>query len=503
MAARMRIGLLSGLVALLATVLVAGPAHAAGERLWWLHDYNQAGGVEHSFAWGAVPADCRAITGDWNGNTTDTVGAVCPVGQQWVWVMQNQHSNDPTDYYFGWGSTTCLPIVGDWDANGSDTPGTVCAGANGEWQWGLHNYNQAGAVEYAFGWGSTNGCWPIAGDWNGDRRDTPGLVCPRNGEWRWNLHNYNQAGGVEYSFGWGPSVGCSPVWGDWDDNGSETPGNVCDKPNGEYQWNLHNYNQAGAVEQSFGWGSTTRQHLVGDWNGDGMTTPGLTIQTGPVPPPPPPAGAILWGVDSVTRIDTPGFYDSIVNFYGTPQFYGRYLGNAYALQPSEVSFAHARGIKLLLVKQSGTASPLSYEAGNARAAEAVANARALGVPAGVAIFANFEANYTIGSGWIRGWFDGIAAAQFAPGFYANPRTGSFNGAYCEAVAANGMIGRSYIWSSNPSPGPTERELAPPFAPTAPSCTSRTDAWQYGIVTNAPPGAPQVDTDLARASLPLW
>ena len=29
------------------------------------------------------------------------------------------------------------------------------------------------------------------------------------------------------------------------------------------------------------------------------------------------------------------------------------------------------------------------------------------------------------------------------------------------------------------------------------------AWQYGIATNAPPGAPEVDTDLVRSSLPLW
>jgi Domain of unknown function (DUF1906) len=502
MGVRTRMGIAALVTAVVATTAGAAPARAAGEWLWWLHDYNQAGEVEHSFAWGALPTNCTPMVGDWNGNSTDTVGAVCPNGPEWVWVLQNQHDNGPTDHFFGWGSTGCLPTVGDWDGNGSDTPGTVCVGRNGEWQWAMHNYNQPGGVEYAFGWGSTNGCWPVTGDWNGDRVDTPGLVCPRNGEWQWAMHDYNQPGAVEHAFGWGGTA-CSPIWGDWDDNSTDTPGNLCRKPNGEYQWDLHNYNRAGAVERSFGWGSTTHRGLVGDWNGDGMTTPGLTAVVGPPPPPPPPPGDILWGVDSTTRIDQPGFLASVESFYGTPQFFGRYLGNDYALTAAEVSLAHSRGIKLLLVKQSGTTSPVSYAAGNQRAAQAVADARGLGVPAGVAIFGNLEADYTIGAGWIQGWYDGIAAAGFAPGFYANPRTGSFNGAYCEAVAANGAIGQSYIWSSNPSPGPTERELAPRFGPTAPSCASRTDAWQYGIVTNAPPGAPNVDTDLARSTSPLW
>jgi hypothetical protein len=242
---------------------------------WGLHNFNAAGGVEHRFTWD-VPDGCSPVTGDWNGNGTDTVGAVCRNGAAFAWAMLNGHSGSSGGPLFNWGSSGCLPLVGDWDANGTDTPGTVCARSNGEWRWALHNYNKPGAVEYDFGWGSTNGCWPIVGDWNGDRRDTPGLVCPQaGGAWRWALHDYNRAGAVEHSFSWG-NTACGPMVGDWDGNRTDTPGTVCAKPNGERQWGLHNHNKAGAVEHDFGWGSNGQRPIVGDWNGDRTVTPGTT-----------------------------------------------------------------------------------------------------------------------------------------------------------------------------------------------------------------------------------
>ncbi|WP_336216005.1 glycoside hydrolase domain-containing protein [Nonomuraea sp. LPB2021202275-12-8] len=242
---------------------------------WGLHNYNAAGGVEHLFNWD-TPDTCDPITGDWNGNGTDTVGAACRDNLALNWAMLNGHNPNAGGYLFSWGSSRCVSMTGDWDGNGSDTPGTICLGPNGAWQWSMHNYNAAGSVEYRFDWGPTSGCWPVVGDWNGDRKDTPGVVCPRSdGQWHWALHNYNQAGGTEYAFNWG-STQCGPIIGDWDGNRSDTPGTVCARPNGAWQWGMHNYNAAGAVEHLFEWGSTTQRPIVGDWDGNGTVTPGTT-----------------------------------------------------------------------------------------------------------------------------------------------------------------------------------------------------------------------------------
>src|SRR5688572_11009826 len=130
--------------ALVSGLLIATPAQAA-EAQWWLHNANAGGGVEYAFGWG---------------NTDE-----------------------------------CHALVGDWDGNGTDTPGAVCAKANGEWQWSLHNANAGGGVEYFFGWGSSS-CLPLVGDWDGNRTATPGLVCAEGAEWHWYLHDANAGGGV-------------------------------------------------------------------------------------------------------------------------------------------------------------------------------------------------------------------------------------------------------------------------------------------------------------------
>jgi len=279
-------GVLAGLV--MAATFGVGPAYAAAAR-WGLHDFNAAGGVEHSFSWGDLPASCIPLTGDWDGNGSDTVGAVCPVasnGLEWSWFLQNQHDGGPTDHWFNWGSTGCLPFVGDWDGNGTDTPGTVCGGSNGEWLWRLRTANAGGGVDISFGWGGTGGCWPITGDWNGDRVDTPGLICPANGVWNWRLHNFNAPGVVEYAFAWGGTANCSPVWGDWDGNRTETPGNACRLSNSEWEWAQSDVNAANGVNRLFRWGSTTQRPLVGDWNADGRATVGTTTLAAGAPAPP-------------------------------------------------------------------------------------------------------------------------------------------------------------------------------------------------------------------------
>ncbi len=268
--------------------VVPAPAQAAVVG-WGMWDHNAGGGVSYLLNWGDVnPAyNCVSRVGDWDGNGRDGIGLSCPVasnGTEYTWFLQNNLvNNNPTDAWFNWGGTSCLAITGDWNGDRRDTPGVVCADGP-EWRWSLHDANAAGGVEHAFGWGGTEGCWPIVGDWNGDRRDTPGLVCPQGGVWRWALHDANAGGGVEHQFTWG-STACSPLWGDWDGNGTDTPATTCAKSNGEWEWSQSNHNTAWGVDNRFAWGSTVHRPLVGDWNGDGVDTIGtVNIPVSAAPP---------------------------------------------------------------------------------------------------------------------------------------------------------------------------------------------------------------------------
>ena len=224
---------------------------------------------------------------------------------------------------------------------------------------------------------------------------------------------------------------------------------------------------------------------------------------------------VLWGVDSVDTI-TQSFLDDINRTFGAPDFFGRYLGGDYALTDNEVTLAQENDIKLLIVDQSyGPTSTdlVSYGYGQEAAEDAVNNAQALGIPSDVGIFANIEASSVVDSGWLNGWFDMIAEADYVPGYYANPldknRDDDFESAYAEAIGTNSQLGsEAIIWTNQDSVGRTTKEEAPEWNPTG--LESNPDApvlaWQYGIPSDPDDNfleGPNVDTDLALSTLPFW
>jgi hypothetical protein len=75
-----------------------------------------------------------------------------------------------------------------------------------------------------------------------------------------------------FAYGTARSVG---VVGDWDGDGDSTPG-VVDIVDGAWRWRLKNDNGTGAPDYTFSYGlAATCAPTTGDWNGDGRTTPGL------------------------------------------------------------------------------------------------------------------------------------------------------------------------------------------------------------------------------------
>jgi hypothetical protein len=61
-----------------------------------------------------------------------------------------------------------------------------------------------------------------------------------------------------------------PVVGDWDGNGTTTPGFVRGNT-----WYLRNSNSSGVGTTVFGYGAPTDRVVTGDWDGNGTTTPGV------------------------------------------------------------------------------------------------------------------------------------------------------------------------------------------------------------------------------------
>ncbi|MBS1967750.1 MAG: hypothetical protein JST60_18430, partial [Chloroflexi bacterium SZAS-1] len=85
----------------------------------------------------------------------------------------------------------------------------------------------------------------------------------------WYLRNFNSGGvaNVGYTYG---LPGDKPIVGDWNGDGIDTPGVVRGNT-----WYLRNSNTSGVADIVFTYGLPTDKPIVGDWNGDGIDTPGV------------------------------------------------------------------------------------------------------------------------------------------------------------------------------------------------------------------------------------
>ncbi|HEU5138427.1 MAG TPA: glycoside hydrolase domain-containing protein [Bacillales bacterium] len=206
----------------------------------------------------------------------------------------------------------------------------------------------------------------------------------------------------------------------------------------------------------------------------------------------------IWGVDSAEKV-TSNLYNCVVDHYGTPRYWGRYLqtivDETVGMTKQEIQFLHEKGIKIIPIFMFDRAT--GYRHGRVIAHNALAQARRLGVPKGTYVFANIEKDDDVDEAWIRGWVDAMFPSGYRPGLYCNPDQRDFNRAYCEAVRNNDKVAdQTVIWSRRPTPGVTKKRNAPNYNPAKPSCSANVWLWQYGRT------APEcrINTDLADARL---
>ncbi|GEM_PF-7068195 len=182
-----------------------------------------------------------------------------------VWLLRDELAGGSPDHRFVYGRAGDVIIRCDWNGDGRDTPGIVRDGT-----WHLRDRLGGGAADHTFVYGRVDrGDIPICGDWNGDGRDTPGIV--RDGTWH--LRDRLGGGAADHTFVYGRvDRGDIPICGDWNGDGRDTPGIVRDGT-----WHLRDRLAGGAADHTFVYGRVDRGDLplVGDWNGDGRDTPGI------------------------------------------------------------------------------------------------------------------------------------------------------------------------------------------------------------------------------------
>jgi hypothetical protein len=213
--------------------------------LWALRTEDSPLAKVYRFGWG-LDADIP-VTGDWNGDGTDTIGLY----RNGLWIFSNSITTPTRNHDVLWGLATDIPVTGDWNGDGRDTIGLYRDG-----EWILSNNIAFPSRDYNFRWGLATDI-PVTGDWDGDvdGKDTIGLY--RDGEWI--LSNSIDTPARDYDVGWGLPTDI-PVTDDWDGDGTDTIGLY---RGGE--WILSDSITTPSRDHDFGWGLSTDTPVTGDW----------------------------------------------------------------------------------------------------------------------------------------------------------------------------------------------------------------------------------------------
>ena len=186
----------------------------------------------------------------------------------WIWD-DSCGTTSRTDNNTRFHDRPCLHDAPDYPA----LPGVFAAGT-----WRLATGTGASDPLSVFAFG-TLGEIPVTGDWNGDGTVTPGVVRNsrfgryKDGVMWWRLRNNAGSGEPDYVFSYG-KPGDIPIVGDWNGNGIQTPGVIRGNT-----WYLRNANSTGAADITFQFGEVGDTFVVGDWNGDGIDNPGVVRGT--------------------------------------------------------------------------------------------------------------------------------------------------------------------------------------------------------------------------------
>jgi glucose/arabinose dehydrogenase len=232
---------------------------------WYLRNSTGPGAPDAGqFQYGG--AGWAAVVGDWDGNGTQTAGAVDPLGDtnpnELVWYLRNSNSAGAPDITpFNYGGRGWVPLAADWFHTGQQGIGAFDPATA---TWYLRGSASAGAADVGiFQYGAAD--WkPVVGDWTGTGRPGIGVFDPSTATWY--LRNSLSAGAPDFVFQYG-AAGWLPVVGDWNGDGRTDLG-VVDPGTGTWYLKL-DVGAGGPDAGLFQFGGPW-QPLAGQFNGPAM-----------------------------------------------------------------------------------------------------------------------------------------------------------------------------------------------------------------------------------------
>ena len=242
---------------------------------FYLKNSNATGDPDITFGYGPADGGWIPIAGDWNGDGMDTIGLYDPTTSMFylrnTTSLQGPGDMGYADVTFAYGAAGAgwLPIAGDWNGDGKDTIGLYNPATSVFY---LRNTNDAGYADMTFWYGAPAAGWlPIAGDWDGDGKDSIGLYNPATSVFY--LRNTNDGGYANVAFAYGtPGAGWTPIAGDWNNDGKTTMG-LFDPSRSMFflrnTTSLQGSSDKGYADVAFAYGPAGAgwTPLAGDWNG--------------------------------------------------------------------------------------------------------------------------------------------------------------------------------------------------------------------------------------------
>lgn len=261
------------------SIMLHGNPSKAGvfrNGFFWLLDVDGNGefrqGPDMSFAFGGIAGDIP-ITGDWNGSGRTKVGVYRSSNGLFVLDYNGDGIfTETADKAFSLGvgiQPADIPVTGDWNGDGRTKVGLFRQGH----LW-LLDYNGDGTfengVDRIYEFGGVPGDKPVVGDWTGSGTDKIGLV--RRGDfWVLDANGNGKFDGIgdgrDFCFPFPSMLGDLPIVGDWNGDGRSKPGLfrfgvwVLDH-NGNYRYDGVGKGQD--VTFSFG-GAAGDRPVVGKW----------------------------------------------------------------------------------------------------------------------------------------------------------------------------------------------------------------------------------------------
>lgn len=194
-----------------------------------------------------------------------TVGMVDP--DTGLWRLRDSLGS-VTTFYFG--NPGDVPMAGDWNCDGTDTPGLYRQSDGYVY---LRNSNSQGNANIRFFFGNP-GDIPLAGDLNGDGCDTVSIYRPSEAR----IYVINELGSddgglgaADYSYLFG-NPGDKPFVADFDGDGTDTVGLHRESTGFMY---FRNTNSTGVAQAQFFFGDPGDRVIAGDWNANGSDSVGV------------------------------------------------------------------------------------------------------------------------------------------------------------------------------------------------------------------------------------